>query len=289
MAANDGKLVAGKGAPAVAPGAYWALAALCAMNLLNYIDRFILAAVSAPVQKDLDVPGKALTGILGMAFLVSYSLCSPLMGWLGDRMRRTHLLALGVGTWSLATFASGLAGYLHLPAFGGLSGGFWEMLAARSVLGVGEATYTILAPALIADLFPRERRSLALAVFYIAIPIGAALGYGLGGVIDRLYGWRAAFFVVGLPGLVVALLALALREPRRGETEAGGPAQTPPPPPVARLAGELARNRSYVFNLLGMAMFAFALGGLQFWAPDFFETERHLDRVQVNVWLGAVV
>src|SRR5262249_10135414 len=111
-----------------ARGAWWALAALCAMNLLNYTDRFILAAVLKPVQEGLDIKEEKAAGYLGMAFLVSYSLLSPVTGWLGDRMRRTHLLAIGVGTWSVATFASGLAGWLGLSGFWGQAGGGWAIV-----------------------------------------------------------------------------------------------------------------------------------------------------------------
>lgn len=281
-----------------APYAYWSLAALCAMNLLNYIDRFILAAVMAPVQDDLGVGDRdALGGVLVTAFIVSYSLFSPLMGWLGDRVTRKYLLAAGVGLWSLATFASGLAGKLglgpvHLPVYGLVPGAYWEMLLARSVMGVGEATYAILAPSLIADLFPKARRNMAMAVFYVAIPLGAGLGYGIGGVVAAHWGWRMAFFVVGLPGLAVALAALLLREPRRGGSEpeellaaACEPAHRSPWQAYAALA----RNRSYVYNLLGMALFTFALGGLQAWAPKFFHKVRGMELQEANLWLGGVV
>src|SRR5579859_6096324 len=147
--------------------AYWALTALFVMNLLNYIDRYILAAVMSQVQKDLTIDGvpginDEQGGYLGSAFLISYSVFSPFIGWMGDRWKRKYLLAAGVGIWSLATFGSGMATtYSH-------------MFLARSIMGIGEATYATLAPTIIADLFTREKRNRMLSIFYVAIPIGSA-------------------------------------------------------------------------------------------------------------------
>src|SRR5262245_1460841 len=162
--------------------AYLALAALFSMNLLNYIDRNILAAVIKPIQQ---TPGMDMTdveaGFLSTVFFVSYALFSPFMGWLGDRFTRKYLLAIGVGVWSLATFGAGLATtYSHL-------------LLARSVMGIGEATYAVIAPTMIADLFAREQRNRALAMFYVAIPVGSALGYSIGGAVNAWKDWHWAF------------------------------------------------------------------------------------------------
>ncbi len=276
------------------PGAYWALAALCAMNLLNYIDRYILASVLGPVESDFGI-GDTLGGILVAAFVVSYSIFSPLFGWLGDRVTRKYLLAIGVGIWSVATFASGLAGRfglgtMNFPFVGPAPGPFWEMLLARSIMGVGEASYAVLAPSLIADLFPESRRNWAIALFYTAIPFGAALGYGLGGLIHDLYGWRMAFFVVGLPGLAVAFSALRLKEPPRGasEDQDGGVAGEEP---LSLLQGyaRLAKTPSYVLSVLGLAAFTFALGGLQTFAPKFFNQVRQMSLTKANLGLSAAV
>jgi MFS family permease len=245
--------------------AYWVLAALFAMNLLNYIDRFILASVLKNVREDpAFLLSKKEAGALTTAFFVSYALFSPLIGFLGDRVKRKYLLAAGVGVWSLATFASGLAA------------SYGQLMLARGVLGVGEASYATLAPALLGDFFRRERRNRALTVFYVAIPLGAALGFILGASIAAAHGWRMAFFVVGLPGLAVALAALAIPEPRRGASE------DVPEQDLTRHESlpldwstyvNLGRNRSYVYNSLGMAMFTFALGGLLAFSTDFLVTE----------------
>ena len=173
------------------------------MNLLDYIDRNILAAVLPKIKIEMEL-SDTQAGMLSPAFLIAYTLFAPLMGWAGDRYNRIYLLVSGVGLWSLATIGSGFADtYGHL-------------VLARSLLGIGEATYGTLAPTILADLYPRDRRGQILSLFYVAIPVGSALGYVLGGLIEPHYGWRAAFWVVGGPGLVAALSGLLLREPPRG-------------------------------------------------------------------------
>jgi len=259
--------------------AYWTLSALTAMNLLNYVDRYILAAVLAPVRDEFHLTNDE-AGSLIATFFISYAVFCPVMGWLGDRFTRKYLLAIGVGLWSLATFGSGLArtsGEMHL---------------ARSLLGIGEASYATLAPTLIADLFPTEKRNRALTIFYLAIPIGASLGYGLGGLVYELAGWRMAFFLVGLPGLVVAVATLALKEPKRGASEIVHSSAEPGSKPLRlhwRDYLQLAFNPSYVYNLLAMAAMTFALGGLQAWVPTYLSEARGMDLGAANLWLAVVV
>jgi MFS transporter, Spinster family, sphingosine-1-phosphate transporter len=261
--------------------AYWSLAALFGMNLLNYIDRFILAAVlekvRSPTELDFDYQ-KA--GLLSTVFFVSYAFFSPIMGWLGDRMTRRYLLAVGVGIWSIATFGSAWAD------------SYWHLMLARSVLGIGEATYATLAPTLIGDLFPRKQRNRALSLFYVAIPLGAALGYSMGGFIEAHFGWRMAFQVVGWPGLFVAVAALFLPEPKRGASEheeGSAVVHSEALPLTSKTYLQLFHNRSYVYNLLAMAMGTFALGGLQWWTPSFLETNRGIARDVANYWLGVTI
>jgi MFS family permease len=265
---------------AVARRAYLVLLALFAMNLLNFIDRFILAAVLGSVQKDLGLDD-AQGGAIGSSFYISYAVFSPLIGWLGDRVTRKYLLAASVGAWSVATFGTGLA---H---------SFGQLVLARGMLGLGEATYASLAPTLIADLFPRQHRGRALTFFYIAVPLGAAVGYPLGGLIDKWGGgWRMAFYVVGLPGLAVALAALGLPEPPRGGAEDVDEEHRRRHQEQTfswRIYAGLARNPSYVLNTLGMAMWAFALGGLQHWGFEYFSGTLGPDQLAPEVWLGPVL
>src|SRR5215471_11911041 len=186
--------------------AYYALAVVTLLNFLNYVDRFILAAVLPRMQTELSL-SNSQAGLLATAFLVTYFLTSPVFGALGDRLSRTRLMAIGVSAWSFATAATGAMR------------NFAYLVMARSCVGIGEAAYASISPALLSDYFPRRQRGRAFAVFYLAIPGGAAAGYFLGGLIESLFGWRAAFYVVGLPGIALALLALTIVDPARGATE----------------------------------------------------------------------
>ena len=191
------------------------------------------------------------------------------MGWLGDRYRRTWLLAAGIGVWSLATLGSGLArDYGHLAL-------------ARSFLGIGEATYGVIAPTILIDLFRREQRSRLMSAFYLAMPLGAALGIMLGPIIANRYGWHNAFFIVGAPGLVAAFLVLFLPEPVRGASEAVDPERLK----EHETAGarredyvDLMVNSSYTYSVFGMSAYTFAIGGMLIWVPNYLFNTRGFDQ-----------
>jgi MFS family permease len=262
------------------PRAVVTLALLCGMNLLDYIDRNILAAVLPQIQAEMGL-SSTQAGALGPAFLIAYTVFAPLMGWAGDRYNRIHLLVCGVGLWSLATVGSGFADtYGHL-------------VLARSLLGIGEATYGTLAPTILADLYPRERRGQILSFFYLAVPVGSALGYVLGGMIEPHYGWRVAFWIVGGPGLVAALCGLLLREPPRGAMDSAEQVHdlvsVHAPGHVSwRDYGMLKQNKSYIHNTLGMALMTFALGGLALWMPAFFHRVKGMTLQEANLWIGPL-
>ena len=187
----------------------WAMTtfvALFAMNMLDYLDRNLLMSMQPQIKGELGITNFQW-GLLTSIFLVSYSLFGPVMGWMGDRYRRTWLLGLGVGVWSLATIASGLA-----RSYG-------QLAVARSVLGIGEATYGVIAPTILLDLFARDQRARLMSAYYLAMPIGSALGISLGSIIASKLSWNMAFFLVGAPGLAAAILAVALPEPVRGASE----------------------------------------------------------------------
>ncbi|HUR81002.1 MAG TPA: MFS transporter [Thermoanaerobaculia bacterium] len=250
--------------------ANYALAVLTFINLFNYIDRWVVAVVVEPIRRDLGLSDTQM-GFVASSFIVVYMLVSPVFGILGDRRKRPPLIALGVAIWSLAT---GLAGFAR---------GFWTLFAARATVGVGEGAYGTIAPALLADQFPYERRGRVMSVFFSAIPIGSAAGYVLGGLAERFFGWRGAFWVVGFPGLLLALLLLTVKDPPRGQNDA------PAAPQTKRGYGGLFANRPYILAVLGYAAYTFALGGLGFWMPAFLERARGLTRGQATTSFGAIV
>jgi MFS family permease len=267
-------------APDLRPRAASTLALLFGMNLLDYIDRNILAAVLPQIQTEMGL-SSTQAGALGPAFLIAFTVFAPLIGWAGDRYNRTRLLVGGVGLWSLATVGAGFAGtYGHL-------------VLARSLLGIGEATYGTLAPTILADLYPRQRRGQILSFFYLAVPVGSALGYVLGGLIEPHYGWRAAFWIVGAPGLLAALSGVLLREPPRGAMDSADGVDDrvsmhAPGHVSWRDYGVLKQNRSYIHNTLGMALMTFALGGLALWMPAFLHRVKGMTLQEANLWIGPL-
>ena len=268
-------------APMTAPGstplarsARVGLAVLTLINLFNYLDRWIVAALAESMKhSELHLSDTQL-GLLMTGFLVVYMLAAPVFGWLGDRRSRTRLLGLGVGIWSVAT------------ALGGLARNYAGLFAARAAVGIGEAAYGTISPALLADYFPRHKRGRVFAIFFAAIPIGSALGYIVGGLVDHYYGWRQAFFVAGIPGLVLALLALRLYDPPRGGQDAGAPHAAGSTRDAYRT---LLRNRPYLLTVLGYAAYTFAIGALAFWTPSFLERARGIPKAHATVQFGAVV
>jgi len=183
-----------------------ALVILTGLNLCNYLDRYILPAVLGPIERDLKLSDSQF-GAIATIFMVGYFITAPVFGYLGDRFSRRWLIALGVVVWCAGTMLSGTA---HSLA---------ALVCFRILVGVGEASYGTLSPGWIADLYPPERRNNALSVFYVAIPVGSALGYIVGGALAAAYGWRIAFMVAGLPGLILTAALLFQREPERGAGE----------------------------------------------------------------------
>ncbi len=188
------------------PGLAFTLGVLLAINALNFYDRQVLGAVAEPVRKQLALDDVQY-GWLTPAFVLLYAVAGMPLGRLADRGRRTRILAVGVLLWSVMTALSGLAW------------SFWSMFALRLGVGIGEATCAPTANSLLGDLFPRERRARALAVFMIGLPLGLALSSLVSGMIARQWGWRPAFCVAGLPGLVLGILCLLIPEPARGTAE----------------------------------------------------------------------
>jgi MFS family permease len=261
------------------------LAILSIINLFNYLDRYVVSALVESLKHSELALSDANLGSLMSGFLIVFTLAAPIFGALGDRRSRPRLIAFAVACWSAATVLSGFAG------------SFAALFAARASVGVGEAAYVTIVPSLLADYFPRGQRGRVMAIFFCAIPVGAALGYVVGGLIDVHFGWRAAFFVAGGPGAILAALCLGLRDPPRGSQDEKSPAAAAlPAPSPARPASAAAatyllllRNKPYVLTILGYAAYTFALGGLAFWMPAFLERIRGIPRSQATVSFGAIV
>ena len=258
------------------PGARIALALLLAINLFNYIDRQILAALEPDIRETFfsagDVYAMTKTGALGSAFLITYMLVAPILGFLADRFSRWVIIGSAVILWSLASGGSGLASTFAILVF------------TRICVGIGEGGYGPAAPTILADLFPIERRGKIMAIFCAAIPVGSALGYLIGGIIGAHWGWRWAFYCVVPPGLLLGLLCFWQRDPRiTGEHLIR----------KTRLKVEdylaLFRTRSYVFNCVAQTVTTFVLGGLGFWIPAYLRFREQSPTVGLSIFSGITV
>jgi MFS family permease len=243
------------------------LALLTALNLLNYLDRYLVMAVGPRFQADLGLTDSQL-GLVETAFMVGYMLTSPIFGLLGDRMRRKQLIASGIAMWSIATAISGATHSLS------------TMYLARVAVGIGEASYATLSPTIIDDLSTPQTKNRNLAIFYSAIPVGSALGYVLGGILEPLYGWRSAFYIVGLPGVALAGVTLLIAEPERADRAKSAVVQG-----VYRA---LLKRGQYVDTVLGYVAQTFALGGFTAWAAPFLERRQCFELASGNKIFGYV-
>src|SRR5262245_12568673 len=247
------------------------LALLTGLNFLNFIDRAVIAAVLPKIIEDLDLSNFEGGLLSSTAFLLGYFAMSPLFGMRADKGPRKGLITLGVIVWSAATVASGLAT------------GFWTLFAARIVVGIGEASYAVLAPTIIDDMTPPERKGSALSTFYLAIPLGYALGFIFGGALANRWDWRTAFFVVGGPGIVLALSVLLIAEPKR--VLLGAKAK------LIEGLRELVALPQFRRTVLGDTAYTAALAGFSNWATNFllqsFPDERNTETA--NRYLGLVL
>src|SRR6266481_6667175 len=235
-------------------GARTALFLLLAINLFNYIDRQILAALEPDIRAAFFAPNDPnammRTGWLGDAFFVTYMVSAPILGLLADRVSRWIIIGSAVILWSVASGGSGLAAT------------FTILFATRIFVGIGEGGYGPAAPTILSDLFPIEKRGRIMSIFYSAIPVGSALGYVIGGVIGAHWGWRWAFYLVTPPGLLLGLLWLLQRDPRAD----GHQLVQESPRRSLRNYVRLFRTRSYLINCVAQTLMTFVTGGLGFWA-----------------------
>jgi MFS family permease len=260
-----------------------ALGVLTTINLLNYLDRYLVPPLVPDLERALGI-SHAQSGWLWPAFMVVYMIAAPVFGAWGDRGSRTRPIAIGVAIWSLATVLSGLAR------------SYPQLFASRALVGIGEAAYAAIAPALLADYFPAGTRGRIYAVLNMALPVGAALGYVLGGLIGAHYGWRAAFFLCGAPGMLLAAAMLVLPDPVRGGQDAPGSVRPRGEHAAAvgiaaatRVYLSLARRVPYLLLVLGFAAYTFGLGGLGFWMPTFLEEVRGVPAKEATTGFGSIV
>ena len=242
---------------------------LIALNLLNYIDRYILPGELSLVQNEFHATREQM-GALTTAMFFVYMVAAPLTGWLGDRFRRKPLIIAGATLWSLATLATA---WVH---------SYWTLYFRHAIVGIGEASFGIFAPAVIADFYPEQDRNRILSIFYVAIPVGAALGYMAGGQMGTAWGWRQPFFICAIPGLVVAALyGFFGREPERGAQD-----HIRATPDRATFWG-LFKNPAFLCATFGLATLTFAMGGISNWMPDFLHNPIGLSVAKASQIAGA--
>jgi MFS family permease len=246
------------------------LTLLTALNLLNYIDRSVLFAVQPLVQTEFHLT-KTQLGYLTSAFLAFYMVAAPFAGPLADRYSRKVIIVLGAFFWSGLTL---LTAVTHT---------YWELLLRHTLVGIGEATFVTIAPSLVADLFPENVRGRIFGIFYLAIPVGTAAGYIVGGKLGPNFGWRYPFYVAALPGFLLALALLFIPEPPRGQYDTQKET-----PQRGTLLG-LARNPAFLTVTLGMAAGTFSLGGIQVWMPTFLSSARGYSLEAANLMFGKIV
>jgi MFS transporter, Spinster family, sphingosine-1-phosphate transporter len=292
---------------------YYALGILTLVNFLNYIDRQILPSVAPLMAADLHLTDTEI-GAMEAALLLSFTVLAPLFGRLGDRYSRTRLMATAAIIWSIAT---GLTGIMdHFPVLPGaihinvplvqftleLSGVAVVLCLVRAIVGVGESSYSTITPSLIADYFPPERRATALGVFQAAIPMGFALGYVIGVILAHFFGWRMAFMIVGLPGLITAWFVWRLREPMRGASEPKQPGTSAAGDAEQSLAQQtevvqeswlrtswrILSTRDWLLSTAGYTALTFVLGAFGTWANILLVRDKGLSVTQAGITLGLV-
>ncbi|MSR33873.1 MAG: MFS transporter [Phycisphaerales bacterium] len=255
-----------------------ALVTLSLLNLLNYADRFVVSSLVPFLEKSIDQGGLALThaqsGWLYSAFIVVYMIAAPAFGFIADRFPRLHVLAAAVAFWSVLTL------------LGGFAWGFWSLLIMRAFTGIGEAAYAGVAPAVLADEFPSKKQSRAMAFFNAAIPVGAAIGFTLGGVVGTKYGWREAFFVAGGPGLFLALMIYCIRDPKRGAMDAHIVVNAPP---TVRDAVRILFRPRWLWTTAGYAFQTAGFGSLGFWTPTYLDKAWDLSVESSSVMFAAII
>jgi predicted MFS family arabinose efflux permease len=249
------------------PHAKKALVLLTAVNYLNYIDRYILAAVLVSIKADLAL-SDFQAGLLATAFMLPYMFTAPLFGWLGDTRDRSRILSLGAGLWSLATFITGF------------SKNFVSIMSSRFFLGIGESAFTTVSVPFLSHYFPREKQGRVIAILSSGLPVGAALGFVLGGVLGSTVGWRNAFYIVGFPGLFLSVMIWLLGEPRKTVEKTQFD--------YKKTLKVFLASKPYVLTVLGYCAYSFVVGGIAHWVPTYVQREYALNELNANTLFGGI-
>ncbi|XP_052861392.1 protein spinster isoform X4 [Anopheles cruzii] len=260
--------------------AWFTVGVLCFVNLINYMDRFTIAGVLTEIQDHFQI-GDDEGGLLQTAFVLSYMICAPIFGYLGDRYSRKWIMVLGVSLWSTTTL---LGSYMNH---------FGWFITFRALVGIGEASYSTIAPTIISDLFVGDMRSKMLAMFYFAIPVGSGCGYIIGAEMASLMNsWVWALRVTPVLGAIAVALIIMLREPVRGQSEASHHMQATS---YTKDIKALVRNRSFMLSTGGFTCVAFVAGALAWWGPKFIHLgltsqagNEHVTLNEVSFVFGAI-
>ena len=246
--------------------AWYALAVLFLINALNFFDRQIIGAVGEPIRKEF-LLGDSELGALNTAFTLLYAFVGLPLGTLADKFSRKKILAIGVFLWSLMTAASGFAQ------------NFWQIFAMRLGVGVGEATCAPAATSLIGDYFHSEKRAQAISIFMLGLPIGLALSFMISGVVAKNFGWRTAFLIAGLPGLLCVLAVLFIKEPARGAVETVNVGQKKREGSAYKL---ILSSPTMIWLILSGALHNFNMYALGGFITPYLMRHHHLDIAQAN-------
>ena len=261
---------AAKPNPVALAGATTALVLLTALNFVNYIDRYILPGVQEQVKGEFHVTDEQI-GSLTLWFMLAYMLAAPVTGWLGDRYPRKPMIVVAALFWGSINL---LTAFVH---------DYDSLNLRHAALGIGEASFGIFAPAMLADFYPEDQRNRVLTIFNIAIPVGAALGYLIGGTVGSHFGWRMSFVVSAVPAIVIAVcIAFFMREPERARSKEGGAKLE------VNVILSLLKNPAYTTIVLGYAAVTFTIGGMSWWMPSFLQRMDGRSQTSASFLMGAI-
>ncbi len=246
------------------------------INLLNYMDRWVASAAATPIENEFHL-NDAQFGALGTAFLLVYAVAALPFGFWGDRGVRKTVIGVGVTIWSIATLFTGFA---H---------SYLQLFLSRAVVGIGEASYYPAGTSLLSDLFPKAQRGRVMSVWGAGSTVGIAIGFAGGGILAEKFGWRTAFYFAAVPGLLLAILAFAFREPLRGSAESRGPAVAKAGEANLRQLVGLIRIPTLRATILAQTLLYFVLASNAFWLPTVLHRHFGLSISSAALLAGVVI